>query len=198
MRGAHWRPWLVWLLLLGWLPAALAAGPVESVTTTLEALAGALTALPDGGAAPSPARSAVLASTLLPALDQERLGGAVLGTYVDAASAGERRCFARAFGERIAERYAGVMARYQATRARHELLAGDAARATVRTTVTPRAGSPLVLEHHLAAATDGWRLTDLVVDGVSLVASYREEYAALIARDGLGDFLRGFPACRER
>jgi phospholipid transport system substrate-binding protein len=44
--------------------------------------------------------------------------------------------------------------------------------------------SPVRLDWRLARSGDGWRVLDVMVEGVSLLLTYRNEFAAVIEKGG--------------
>ncbi len=67
-----------------------------------------------------------------------------------------------------------------------ETIQGSEARVTA-TTCTPGAAPDTGshIEYRLERKDNEWRITDAVVDGTSLVASYRRQFRKLVAREGM-------------
>jgi phospholipid transport system substrate-binding protein len=55
--------------------------------------------------------------------------------------------------------------------------------------VTPK-GSQIQVEYRLAKAGDRWAVNDVHVDGVSLVANYKTQFARIIQRGSFADLLK--------
>lgn len=64
------------------------------------------------------------------------------------------------------------------------LRAGDA-EATVRTTIRPGGKPPLQVDYRVEKQADGWKAVDVVVEGVSLVLTYRSQFGEEIQRSGI-------------
>src|ERR1043166_1380943 len=67
-----------------------------------------------------------------------------------------------------------------------EDLTGDDA-ATVRTSVRARDGRDLHLDYLMDRGAGRWRLADVVIDGISMVANYRAQFARLVRTSSYGD-----------
>lgn len=55
---------------------------------------------------------------------------------------------------------------------------------TVRTQMTGRA-QPVAIDYSLSNASGGWRVYDVEVEGVSLIAAYRDEFNGLVSSAGV-------------
>jgi ABC-type transporter MlaC component len=132
--------------------------------------------------------------------DFPTLTRAVLGEHWSALSDGEKQCMTTGMRERLIKRYAEYIVDFQYRSI--ETLAPESIStknpAFVRQHVVTANPQPLELRYKLEYIDDAWRLTDLSVDDVGLVASHKTSFDEIIARDGIGDFLRTFPSCRER
>jgi phospholipid transport system substrate-binding protein len=51
-------------------------------------------------------------------------------------------------------------------------------------------GEPTDITYAMRHEKDGWRIVDIVVDGVSTVANYRSSFARVIAKDGVEGLIR--------
>ncbi|HVS25367.1 MAG TPA: ABC transporter substrate-binding protein, partial [Gammaproteobacteria bacterium] len=57
--------------------------------------------------------------------------------------------------------------------------------ATVRTEVTRDNGDHVPVNYSLRKSDDGWKAWDVVIEGISYVKSFREDYGAAIDQQGL-------------
>ena len=142
----------------------------------------------------------IVAYLILPHVDFARLTAATLGEHWKELSAGEQRCLTIGIREQIVERYARVLLETDY----HNVVtdpatekAEDGAVYVTQTVAAPEPG-PFKVKYKLKQVDTDWRIVDLIVAEVSLVASYRKSFAMQISKEGIGDFLRAFPACRER
>lgn len=142
----------------------------------------------------------IVRDLIVPHVDFPALAGAALAGHWGELSAGEQRCFTTGFRRHLVERYARVLIDYDYTRIETDPLAiglADGPVYVTQTVTTPNP-HPMSVRYELTPAGDTWKLTDLILVGISLVDSYRTEYAEAIDAQGIGDFLRTFPECRER
>jgi len=66
----------------------------------------------------------------------------------------------------------------------------DARQAIVRTIVTRDGGKPVHLDYRMIARPEGWKVYDVLVDGVSLVVNYRSVFDSEVLRGGIAGLLR--------
>jgi phospholipid transport system substrate-binding protein len=118
--------------------------------------------------------------------DLDRVARIALGRYWKAADEAQRREFTALFRAYVLTSYGRRFGEYGDRRLRVVGAApageGDA---TVETHVEGGA-TPVRLDWRLARAGDGWRVLDLTVEGVSLLLTYRNEFAAVIEQGGGG------------
>jgi phospholipid transport system substrate-binding protein len=117
-------------------------------------------------------------------MDLDRIARLTLGRYWKSAAEPERREFAMLFKASVLASYSR---RFDAYADRRLRVAG----------ATPASGgdimveswleggaSPVRLDWRLEPAGQGWRVLDIVVEGVSLLLTYRNEFAAVIEKGG--------------
>lgn len=148
---------------------------------------------------PARQREAIV-DLVVPHFDFTALTRAALGSHWRALSDGEQRCMTAGLRDRLIERYSEYIVDFDYRSI--ETLAPDSwstnDSAFVRQHVVTANPQPLELTYKLDFIDGAWKLTDLSVDGVSLAASHETSFDEQIARDGIGDFVRTFPSCRER
>lgn len=64
-------------------------------------------------------------------------------------------------------------------------LASEAKRAVVQTLVSKDGGRPIQMDYRMIAREDGWKVYDVLVDGVSLVVNYRNQFGATVQKSGI-------------
>ncbi len=120
--------------------------------------------------------------------DMSRISRFALGRYWLTASAQEKAEYqkllpdyvARSYSNRFAD-YAGETLKVTGTRS----VSQDTA--VVRSRIeSPHGRPPINVEWRVVQAGNDFRIVDVVVDGVSLVLTHREEFAAVIEREGGG------------
>lgn len=130
-------------------------------------------------------RTVALRRLLNENFDVPAIGRFVLGRYWRAASADERSEFAALFEEMIVSTYARQLGNYAG-----ETLSVDALRrsddkgAVVGSRILRAGGPPIAVDWRLLRRGDGWRIVDVMVEGVSMALTQRAEFAAVIRSSG--------------
>ena len=185
MRGAPaGRPARRWTaaLLAGLLalPASAADGPRDFIAT-VEARLRAARALPD-----APAREAACRTLLAEAFDAQALAQAAAGALWDRLDAPRRTAMVAATARRLGRECPALLARPDtaAPEVLRERPATDGLRIVTR--LARADGSSMVLVWAIAPGGPlGWRMSDLVADGIGTAATLRSEFEALLTmRDG--------------
>ena len=119
--------------------------------------------------------------------DVPEIAQIVLGRYWDRASIAERADFTNVFQAYMIRVYSDNFADYggDSFRVIDQTASSDGTTTIVRTSITPSAtGKTITLEWLVSKKPDGFKVYDLSVDGVSLVAAQQEEFASIIGRTG--------------
>lgn len=114
--------------------------------------------------------------------DTAYIAGFVLGRYRNRAGEDERRAFESAFVDYIVATYARRLGRYEGEMPRVEGVTqeSDPTRVTVRSQLTPPDGPTVKINWRLRNRGQGWRIVDVVVEGVSLGLTQRAEFASFL------------------
>ena len=124
---------------------------------------------------------------VLPHFDFSRMSSWVLGKYWRTANKDERAQFTQEFRALLVRTYAKALndnydRKIDMLSARGK---EDAKEVTVRTEVQQEAGFPIPIDYKMYVKDDHWKVYDVSVDGISLVANYRTSFAQEIRKDGL-------------
>ncbi len=124
---------------------------------------------------------------VLPHLDFVRMSRWVLGKYWRKASKEQKLRFVRAFRELMVRTYAVALLEYTDQTIEYIPLRDDPATGdvTVRTQVKQSGKSPIAINYSLWNQKGEWKVYDISVDGISLVANYRTSFASEIKETGL-------------
>ncbi|TDY01100.1 MlaC/ttg2D family ABC transporter substrate-binding protein [Thiohalophilus thiocyanatoxydans] len=191
MIGSCWRGPLTGALLMlaGSLAGAAAAtqGPQQRV---IEATGRVLAALEHQ--APqfeqTPARiDARIREIVQPHFDFVRMAGWVLGKHWHNATPEQQLRFGHAFRQVLLSSYAATLRAYRGQGIEYLPLRADPAggEVTVRSRTLQPGRAPVVLNYTLWERDGRWRVYDISVDGISLVANYRTRFAGEIKAHGL-------------
>ncbi len=115
--------------------------------------------------------------------DLDRIAKIALGRYWKTAPDAERQEFSALFKAYVLTSYGRRFDEFAQRRLRvvTSTPAGDD---TMVESYVEGGSTPIRLDWRLTPSADGWRILDLMVEGVSLVLTYRNEFAALIERGG--------------
>jgi phospholipid transport system substrate-binding protein len=129
----------------------------------------------------------LVGETLLPNFDTPYAAQRVLGVHWRNASPAQRDRFVKAFYESLLYTYGDAMIDFTADRLKVIPTKVDAAAvsATVRTQVKRSNGTPVDVFYTMRKVDGAWKAWDVVIDGISYVKSYREDYGAEVQQKGL-------------
>ena len=131
--------------------------------------------------------STLVEKYLVPHLDMEYSARLVLGKHWRDATPEQRKRFADAFYHTLIENYGSALADFTSDRLKvfpTKVEAGTD-RATVRTEVTRSNGDHVPVNYSLHKTDAGWKAWDVVIEGISYVKSFRDDYDAAIEQQGL-------------
>ena len=128
---------------------------------------------------------------LLPHFDTEYAARLVLGQYWRTANQGQRKRFIDAFYHLLLTNYGSVLIELTLDRLKvfPTTVEPNAYHATVRTEVTGYNADRIVMNYSMHKTTEGWKVYDVSVDGISYIKSYREDFGAQIQQLGLDSLI---------
>jgi len=176
--------------------AAAGPGPADVVQTAAQ---GMLTELDKDREAyrRDPARlSQLVDKYLLPHFDTQRSAQLVLGKYWRTATAEQRQHFIDAFYHSLLANYGSALVDFTADRLKifPANVPADAQRATVRTEVKRSNGDRVSVNYYMVRTPQGWKAWDVVIDGISYVNSYRQDFGAQIEQQGIDAVIKRLEA----
>lgn len=166
-------------------PEAFVEGIVEDVLTNVEARRTELKSQPEK-------LRALVIDGILPHVDFPYVSQLVLGKHWRTAEPAQRQRFMDEFQRLLLRTYADALLAYDDQEIRYLPSRRDESRrdARVRTQVVPRGQNPIAVNYRLYRTDAGeWKVFDVVVEGVSLVTSYRDTFAREIEQDGLDSLI---------
>ncbi len=125
--------------------------------------------------------------TLLPHFDTPYAAQLVLGQHWRNASPDQRKRFVDAFYKSLLYTYGDAMVDFTGDRLKvlPTKVAPTDERATVRTEIKRSNGTKVGVNYSLRKVNGEWKAWDVVIDGISYVKSYREDYGAEVQQKGL-------------
>lgn len=170
--------------------AAFAASSPEEVGADLAArndkIVEELRRLRTAGGLSSEDALRLIRAELSPLIDFRRLAGRAAGKYWRRASDDEKNEITAAFRDLLEGVYAKVLARYsdQKVRLVESKLRGDG---TILTGVEVREGDITARIDYVFYEKDGaMKITDVLVEDVSLLGTYRRQFAQIAKKEGIG------------
>lgn len=128
---------------------------------------------------------------VLPHFDFQYMSQMVLAKHWRRAKSDERIAFTAEFKMLLVRTYATSLKAYTD----QELIylpfrpGKNAALALVRTEVEQPGGFPIPIDYKLHDKGNGWKVFDVIIDGVSMVANYRSSFAKEIRKAGLPNLI---------
>jgi phospholipid transport system substrate-binding protein len=125
--------------------------------------------------------------TLLPNFDTPYAAQLVLGQHWRNATAEQRKRFVEAFYKSLLYTYGDAMIDFTADRLKvfPTKVAPEDTKATVRTEIKRSNGTKVAVNYSMRKVNNVWKAWDVVIDGISYVKSYREDYGTQVQQQGL-------------
>jgi phospholipid transport system substrate-binding protein len=129
---------------------------------------------------------------IVPHFDFERMSRIVLGRNWAKASKEQQTQFTTEFRNLLVRTYSSALAKYRNQTIEYKPLhaaAGDTD-VTVKTQIVQPGGQPVPVDYALIKRDDGWKVYDVVIEGVSLVTNYRGQFANEIKQGGMDGLIQ--------
>ena len=135
---------------------------------------------------------ALVTRVLLPHFDTDYAGQLVLGRHWAAATPDQRKRFVAGFYHSLLRTYASALADFTGDRLKVLPYKGDAgaSTATVRSQVRKNDGTTVAVNYSLRRTPEGWKAWDVVIEGISYVKSFRDDYGAEVDKSGLDALIK--------
>jgi phospholipid transport system substrate-binding protein len=113
-----------------------------------------------------------------------------LGPHWQARTPDERREFVGLFGDLLERSYISRIELYGGERIQYvgDIVDGDQAR--VQSKLLTKAGTEIPIEYRMLRRGEQWRVYDVVIEGVSLIASYRTQFNRIIRSSSFEELVR--------
>jgi phospholipid transport system substrate-binding protein len=166
------------------LVAAVLGAPM-SATEALKARDAEVRALlPKAGAELTPATRAKIEDVLTRTVDVEAMAKSALGKHWAEQPPAKRKKFMDAFRGRFKHLIGDQITSYRESQTQflpdEKLPAGEVKVPTVLVVK----GEPTHVDYAMRSEKNGWRIVDIVIDGVSTVENYRSSFSKVIAQEG--------------
>jgi phospholipid transport system substrate-binding protein len=130
---------------------------------------------------------ALVDEVLLPHFDTDYAGQQVLGKHWRTASEEQRQRFVKTFYRSLLQSYGDALLDFTSDRMKILPFTGDAnaPRATVKSQVRRSNGTQVAVNYSLRKTDAGWKAWDVVIEGISYIKSFQEDFGAEIDSKGL-------------
>jgi phospholipid transport system substrate-binding protein len=131
--------------------------------------------------------NALVEKYLLPYFDTQYSARLVLGKHWRTATDDQKKRFVDAFYQSLLKNYGSALVEFTSDRMKILPAQIDAKgeSATVRTEIKRSNGTRIPVNYQLRKTPDGWKAWDVVIEGISYVKSFREDFGAEIDQKGL-------------
>jgi len=164
-----------------------AATPFNEVKRVIDEVVRIATDLP--GEANTPVRREKLRNAINPYFDFNEMAKRSLGIQWKKISAEEQREFVEVFSDLLARTYLQRIETVKPGMVRMESEKAELPKAIVRTIVISR-GDEFPIDYKLYRSEANWKVYDVVIENIGLVANYRNEFAGIIRRDTFAGLLK--------
>lgn len=126
-------------------------------------------------------------AVLLPNFDADYAGRLVMGTHYRAATPEQRKRFTQALYRSLVKTYGGAIIDFTKERVKFLPFQPSAKpdAATVRSVITRSDGTRVPVNYSLRLTPSGWKVWDVVIEGISYVRNYRTDLGAEIGAKGI-------------
>ncbi|MCD8524167.1 MAG: ABC transporter substrate-binding protein [Saccharospirillaceae bacterium] len=124
---------------------------------------------------------------LLPVVDHVYMAKRVLGKYWKRASMEQQKAFIDAFKEKVIRTYAGAFRAFDGQTILFEdsRLNDEGNQAIVKSQIQRVGATPIRVDYKLYLSKNRWQVYDVIIEGVSLTKSFRDQVSLSIEQDGL-------------
>ena len=124
---------------------------------------------------------------LLPVVDHVYMSKRVLGKHWRRASKEQQKTFVRAFKQKVIRTYAGAFKAFNGEEIRYDesRLNKKGNQALVKSQIVRIGAANIRVDYKLYFKKDKWRVFDVIIEGVSLTKSFRDQVSMSIEQNGL-------------
>jgi len=129
----------------------------------------------------------IVRELVLPHVDADAVARRVLAKHWKGANPDQQQRFTAEFQSYLVRFYAKAFANYDGEKIQigSNPEVDDRGNATVKTEILRKNGQPIPVAYRMAPAGETWKMYDVVIEGISLVQSKKDEFGPLITSKGL-------------
>jgi phospholipid transport system substrate-binding protein len=135
---------------------------------------------------------ALVDAKVVPNFDFNRMTQLAAGKYWRQATPEQKKALVAEFRNMLVRTYtkAFTMYRDQTIEVKPLKLAAADDEVTVKSRIIKVGGQPTAVDYQMKKAADGWKVFDVVIEGVSMVTSYRGTFASQIEQSGFDGLIK--------
>jgi phospholipid transport system substrate-binding protein len=129
---------------------------------------------------------------ILPHIDFEEATRLAVGRAWAQATPEQKKKLIAEFRNMLVRTYSNALQPYEGQQVKVmpvRMKPGDA-EVTVRNQFIRSGGKPVLLDYSMRKTDKGWKIYDIVVEGVSLVLTYRSEFDAVVKQEGIDGLIK--------
>jgi phospholipid transport system substrate-binding protein len=136
--------------------------------------------------------TALTEEKILPQFDFNRMSRMVLGKYWNGATPEQKQQFIDQFRTLLIRTYASALSKYRDQTIEYKPLRANPedTDVTVKTKILQPSGPAIPIDYSLIKNPEGWKVYDVVIEGVSLVTNYRGQFSSYARQGGLDEVNR--------
>ena len=129
---------------------------------------------------------------VLPHFDFARMTRLAVGRNWQQANDAQKEALTKEFRTLLVRTYSSSISAYrnQTIEVKPAKIAAADKEATVRTAVLQQGGPPIPIDYSMEKEASGWKVYDVVIDGVSLVTTYRGSFNDQIQKGGIDGLVK--------
>ncbi len=173
---------------LGWAMPSQAAQTADAVIqSATDAMLNRLTAEKATITANPAHVESIVRDVVLPHVDVDAVARRVMAKHWKGATTEQQQRFTSEFQSYLIRFYANAFANYDGEKIRFVGTpeTDERGNTTVKTEIIRRTGAPIPVAYRMAPAGDSWKMYDVVIEGISLVQSKRDEFGPLMTSKGV-------------
>ena len=129
---------------------------------------------------------------VLPHFDFERMTRLAVGRNWNQATAEQKQALTKEFRTMLVRTYSSSLSQYrnQTIEVKPAKIGAGDKEATVRTAVIQQGGPPIPIDYAMEKMDSGWKVYDVIIDGASLVTTYRGTFNDQVQKGGIDGLLK--------
>ena len=129
---------------------------------------------------------------VLPHFDFERMTRLAVGRNWNQATPEQKQALTKEFRTMLVRTYSSSLSQYrnQTIEVKPAKVGAGDKEATVRTAVIQQGGPPIPIDYAMEKMDSGWKVYDVIIDGASLVTTYRGSFNDQIAKGGIDGLVK--------